>query len=1837
MNKNIAIWTMYLFLLVSIVQAISVDELLSTYDSDYSDGQFTLFSVDDSGLDTGGPVAFDKLILNVTFQTTPAGTYDVVGELTQQNELIQTQVSSKTFIGGFSNAKIWFNSQALDEGNYNFSYKIYQNNNLIMRVDKNYSFYFNPASYEAPEVNITNVAANAFSNISDARNDWLRINISINSTVADSVKVYAYLYDENNNKTFLTIDDSLAVGQQIINLDFDSFDIRTKRMNGSFLLKKVVIETSTISYNFDLNQSIGIYSNFDPKKTIIESFEESTINSGGKVDQLLINVSFNSIEIANYDFSAAVYDVYGNYIKEIQKPISATTGIDSTLIIINKSDIQNNGPFVIGYAKLEKNNLTIDYISNPYTTQKYDFNQKPLPDLSALNINIHNTSINYTMLNFTLQNTGNADAFNVELNIYNNQSDLIGSKIISNFAASASQQILMYGVNISNTDEIKLIIDINNRIEEQNDSNNYYELSLLPDTSAPIITNQYPTNATNLSHTTTQTSINISTDEVAECKYAMYTPFTFENGTSLDYTNSTKHSLTMNVSSGQTYYLYYLCQDQNNNIVVDPYVHSFGVEANLLPIANFTMLPTGGLEPLLVNFEGTVLGGNAPYSYTWDFNGDQVTDNISINTSYTFSAGTYTINFTVYDADGDSNSHFENLTVFNDTVPSCNIITSSTSGIAYHYVSFNATANGGNAPYNFSWAFYGNDSIPDNYVDNITKGFEAGIHNVTLVVFDSDNDNCTQSIAINVEEDLFPTANISVNATTGIEPVCILLNSNVTGNNPITYAWDFTNDGSTDDTNPQATNCFSAGNHLINLTIIDANGNKTFAYKQVNITGDTIPAPSITANYTSGLVSLLIGFNGTTSNGNAPFNYSWDFENDGTFDSFIANPVQAYNTPGIFYANLTVTDANGDVNSTTIQITAINDSAPIAIAIANVTSGLEPLQVSLNSLGFGGNAPLNYTWDIDNNGVSEYLTDNVTHSFSAGNYTVNLTICDNENDCDSDYINITVEADLYPQINATANITSGIAPFNVWFQGAATLGNNPLNYTWDFNNDSIIDAYTTGSTYSYTVPGIYDATFQVTDNDGDINTSVIQITATQDLIPQLTLYANQTSGLEPLIVSFNATAFGGNGALNYSWDFNNDSIIDANIQNTTWNFNNAGQYIVNLSVTDSDGDTNSTTITIDVQPDTTPIATATSDKVNGLQPLTIIMNGSATLGNQPYTYAWDINSNGSIEYTVQNASYTYTVMGNYTINFTVCDDQNDCSSDTINISVEPDYKPIANISSNVTNGISPLNVLFSGSAIGGNNPINYSWDFNGDFVIDSTLQNPEYTFNAGTHNISLTVTDQDGDQNSTNITVIVIADSIPNANITASISTGLQPLTVQFNGIVIGGNAPLNFTWDFNNDTSIDNTTQNPLITFPLAGVYIVNFTIVDADGDIDSDTHIIIVEEDTTPQVTATANVYSGTENINITFDGTVTSGNAPLNYTWDIDNNGVWDYATEDVMHTYTKGNHTANFTVCDAQNDCNSTAINIEVYEDLPVIVTASANNTQGMEPFSVQFTSNIVSSNMPVLYNWDFNNDGSIDSVAANPVYTFNAGLYIVNLNVSDDDNDRNGTTIIINVTADLVPTASIVVNQSFGYKTHYVQFTGTGTSGDLPLTYKWDFDNDGNIDSTSQNPIYAYTNAGVYSAKLTVTDNNGDSHTASKEIIVYGFQSTYTCKVASIDWSTNQYIDPSTIVVNGIMKNASPIALFTVPSGVLLPVTNGHPDYTEDTDLHYFDSGLLDCSGTTCALQSTDIYGQTYNTDCAYNAGYQDWTCLVLNQGNTRAYYYKPSENRVTIANYLKKA
>jgi PKD repeat protein len=241
--------------------------------------------------------------------------------------------------------------------------------------------------------------------------------------------------------------------------------------------------------------------------------------------------------------------------------------------------------------------------------------------------------------------------------------------------------------------------------------------------------------------------------------------------------------------------------------------------------------------------------------------------------------------------------------------------------------------------------------------------------------------------------------------------------------------------------------------------------------------------------------------------------------------------------------------------------------------------------------------------------------------------------------------------------------------------------------------------------------------------------------------------------------------------------------------------------------------------------------TATASPVSGTMPLHVVFEGTATGGQTPYVWAWDLDGDGQYDdSTLQNPTNIYNDQGTYHVKMQVTDSLNNIgTSDVKEIIVNQIIS--SSISGSPLSGSVPLPVNFSGSASGGFPPYTWAWDLDSDGVYDdSTLQNPTKTFDiAGTYFIQAKVTDSQSNASNTNSITINAVDRLV-ATASASPTSGTAHLSVDFSGTTSGGLAPYTYAWDLDgNGVYDDSSSQNPSRTYTSGDVYSTRLRVTDA------------------------------------------------------------------------------------------------------------------------------------------------------------------------------------------------------------------------------------------------------------------------------------------------------------------------------------------------------------------------------------------------------------------------
>ncbi len=190
------------------------------------------------------------------------------------------------------------------------------------------------------------------------------------------------------------------------------------------------------------------------------------------------------------------------------------------------------------------------------------------------------------------------------------------------------------------------------------------------------------------------------------------------------------------------------------------------------------------------------------------------------------------------------------------------------------------------------------------------------------------------------------------------------------------------------------------------------------------------------------------------------------------------------------------------------------------------------------------------------------------------------------------------------------------------------------------------------------------------------------------------------------------------------------------------------------------------------------------------------------------------------------------------------------------------------VATSSTTGATPLAVQFADRTITDdpNGVVLYQWDFDGDSVIDSTLQNPTFNYGTcGSYDVTLTVLDGLHGLASTTKTNFVVTDQVA-ADFTYVVQPGNL---VTFTDTSTP--TPTAWAWDFDGDSVVDSTQQNPAWVAPAAcAAYQVTLTASRACGPTNAKTiGVSLAPNSLTTQLTAGSGFFgSGSGNL---FDVTV------------------------------------------------------------------------------------------------------------------------------------------------------------------------------------------------------------------------------------------------------------------------------------------------------------------------------------------------------------------------------
>ncbi len=572
-------------------------------------------------------------------------------------------------------------------------------------------------------------------------------------------------------------------------------------------------------------------------------------------------------------------------------------------------------------------------------------------------------------------------------------------------------------------------------------------------------------------------------------------------------------------------------------------------------------------------------------------------------------------------------------------------------------------------------------------------------------------------------------AGFTASITESCNPVTVSFTNTSTG--AISYAWDFGNGQSSDQTNPPMT----FENYGLNDTVFNVRLLATNVYTcQDSFFVPILVHPHVDADfaieYQRQCSVAEVTFHNSSVNGQQ---YAWTFNGDPVVTNSaqpidLQFPNNSTVSTATYPVDLTVTSAEGCTDYIAKQVTVFHR---VDASFTSIGEGCNPLDVIFTSTSQGA---LDYKWEFGDQTSSILESPNHTYlneSNVDSVYPVKLTVI-SENFCtDSAFGTITV----FPEPKAKFDVdqTVGCSPLNVNVENLTEAGNT---YTWTFGDGSapLVLTDTSPVSHSYIndqLDAIYlELRLEVTNTRGcsDFITQTITVYPSVDVD-----FERDSAGCSPYFSQFTNTSI---RASTFVWDFGDGGFSYVSEPGHTFVNTGENNLVANVELTGYSqyGCTDSLIRQVTVYP--SPEVRFSYNPIYQYFP-----NTTVTLVNETnagtYDFQWDFGD-GLTSTDRDPGSHSFTDWGEYNIKLSASNSQ--CSDSVIHwIKIFPP-QPIADFTVDIDTGCVPQYVVFTNNSLYGDT---YLWEF--DDGSTSTDFEPTHTFTrGGFFQVKLTVTGEGG-------------------------------------------------------------------------------------------------------------------------------------------------------------------------------------------------------------------------------------------------------------------------------------------------------------------------------------------------------------------------------------------------------------------------------------------------------------------------------------------------------------
>ena len=917
---------------------------------------------------------------------------------------------------------------------------------------------------------------------------------------------------------------------------------------------------------------------------------------------------------------------------------------------------------------------------------------------------------------------------------------------------------------------------------------------------------------------------------------------------------------------------------------------------------------------------------------------------------------------------------------------------------------------------------------------------KVGSYDITVTTTDESGNATETTFTIEVEDTTKPTvenvADQTQEVNTEIEPIKIEARDN--SGQAVTNKVDGLPDGVTFD---EATNTISGtpsevGSYTVTVTTTDESGNATETTFTIDVEDTTKPTVKSVSDQTQEVNTEItpIKIEATDNGGQAVTNKVEGLPAGVTFDEATNTISGTPSEVGSYTVTVTTTDESGNVTETTFTIDVEDTTKPTVESITDQTQEVntEITPITIESEDNSGQAVTNKVDGLPDGVTFDESTNTISGTPSeVGSYDIKVTTTDESGNSETTTFTIDVQDTTKPTIESiagqTQEINTEMTPIKI--EATDNSGQAVTNKVDGLPDGVTFDEATNTISGTPSEVGSYDITVTTTDESGNVTETTFTIDVQDTTKPTVESVADQTQEVNTEITPITIESEDNSGqTVTNKVDGLPDGVTFDEATNTiSGTPSEVGSYDITVTTTDESGNSETTSFTIDVKDTTKPtvesIANQTQEVNTEITPITIESEDNS---GQTVTNKVEGLPNGvTFDETTNTISGTPSEVGSYDITVTTTDENGNATETTFTIDVEYTTKPtvedITDQTQEINTEINPIKIEATDNS--GQTVTNKVEGLPDGVTFDEATNTISGTpSEVGSYTVTVTTTDENGNATETTFTIDVEDTTKPTVeditDQTQEINTEMTPIKIEATDN--SGRTVTNKVEGLPNGVTFDEATNTISGTPSEVGSYDIKVTTTDENGNSETTTFTIDVEDTTKPTV---EDITDQTQEINtemtpIKIEATDNSGQTVTNKVEGLPDGVTFDEATNTISGTPSKvGSYDIKVTTTDESGNAIETTFTIDVEDTTKPTVESVADQTQEinteMTPIKIEATDN---SGQAVTNKVEGLPDGVTFDEATNTISgtPSEVGKYLITITTIDKDGNTATTTLTINV-------------------------------------------------------------------------------------------------------------------------------------------------------------------------------------------------------------------------------